>query len=44
MAEDFHLPAGGRMKLSQLVAGHLHWFEAAERAAWIGQLSRERTH
>jgi hypothetical protein len=31
MAEDFHLPAGGRKKLSQLVAGHLHWFDAAER-------------
>lgn len=31
MAEDFHLPAGGRKKLSQLVAGHLDWFDAAER-------------
>jgi len=31
MAEDFHLPAGGRKKLSQLVAGHLQWFDAAER-------------
>ncbi|MCK1478235.1 hypothetical protein IVB27_26385 [Bradyrhizobium sp. 197] len=31
MAEDFHLPGGGRKKLSQLVAGHLHWFDAAER-------------
>jgi hypothetical protein len=31
MAEDFHLPAGGRMKLSRLVAEHLDWFDAAER-------------
>jgi hypothetical protein len=31
MTEDFHLPGGGRKRLSQLVAGHLHWFEAAER-------------
>jgi len=31
MTEDFHLPGGGRKKLSQLVAGHLHWFDAAER-------------
>jgi hypothetical protein len=31
MAEDFHLPGGGRKKLSQLVAGHLSWFDAAER-------------
>jgi hypothetical protein len=31
MAEDFHLPGGGHKKLSQLVAGHLHWFDAAER-------------
>lgn len=31
MTEDFHLPGGGRKKLSRLVAGHLHWFDAAER-------------
>src|SRR5579864_3601562 len=31
MAEDFHLPGGGHKKLSQLVAGHMHWFDAAER-------------
>jgi hypothetical protein len=31
MTEDFHLPGGGRMKLSQLVGRHLHWFDAAER-------------
>lgn len=31
MAEDFHLPGGARKKLSRLVAGHLWWFEAAER-------------
>lgn len=31
MAEDFQLPAGGRKKLSQLVAEHLDWFNAAER-------------
>ena len=31
MAEDFHLPGGGRKKLSQLVAAHLAWFDAAER-------------
>lgn len=31
MAKDFHLPGGGRKKLSQLVAGHLWWFEAAEK-------------
>lgn len=30
MAEDFHLPGGGRKKLSRLVAGHLWWFDAAE--------------
>jgi hypothetical protein len=29
--EDYHLPGGGRKKLSQLVAGHLAWFDAAER-------------
>jgi hypothetical protein len=31
MAEDFLLPGGGRKKLSQLVAGHMHRFDAAER-------------
>jgi hypothetical protein len=31
MAEDFHLPGGGHKKLSQLVAEHMHWFDAAER-------------
>ncbi|MDU0954219.1 MAG: hypothetical protein E6614_02420 [Bradyrhizobium sp.] len=31
MAEDFHLPGGGRMKLSRLVDEHLGWFAAAER-------------
>jgi hypothetical protein len=31
MVEDFHLPGGGRKKLSQLVAGHLAWFDAAEQ-------------
>jgi hypothetical protein len=31
MAEDFHLPGGGHKKLSQLVASHMHWFDAAER-------------
>jgi hypothetical protein len=31
MVEDYHLPGGGRKKLSQLVAGHLAWFDAAER-------------
>jgi len=31
MVEDYHLPGGGRKKLSQLVAGHLTWFDAAER-------------
>jgi hypothetical protein len=31
MAEDFHLPAGARKKLSRLVAGHLWWFDAAEQ-------------
>jgi hypothetical protein len=31
MAEDFHLPGGGHKKLSQLVAGHMQWFDAAER-------------
>lgn len=31
MAEDFHLPGGGQMKLSRLVAEHLDWFDAAER-------------
>jgi hypothetical protein len=31
MAEDFHLPGGGHKRLSLLVAGHMHWFDAAER-------------
>lgn len=31
MKEDFDLPGGGRKKLSQLVAGHLRWFDAAQR-------------
>jgi hypothetical protein len=31
MAKDFRLPGGGRKKLSQLVAGHLWWFDAAEK-------------
>lgn len=31
IAEDFCLPGGGRKKLSQLVAGHMPWFDAAER-------------
>lgn len=31
IAEGFHLPGDGRMKLSKLVAAHLHWFNAAER-------------
>jgi hypothetical protein len=31
MAEDFHLPGGGHKKLSQLVAEHMRWFDAAER-------------
>jgi hypothetical protein len=31
MAEDFLLPGGGHKKLSQLVAGHMHWFDAAGR-------------
>jgi hypothetical protein len=31
MVEDYHLPGGGRKKLSQLVAVHMAWFEAAER-------------
>lgn len=31
MADEFRLPFGGRMELSKLVAGHLDWFEAAER-------------
>jgi len=35
MAADFHLPADGRLKLSKLVAGHLHWFEAAERRGMV---------
>lgn len=35
MAADLHLPAGGRLKLSKLVAGHLRWFEAAERRGMV---------
>lgn len=31
IAEDFRLPNDGRMKLSKLVAGHLAWFDVAER-------------
>lgn len=31
MAEDFHLPGGGRKKLPRLVAGHLAWFDTAEQ-------------
>ena len=31
MLEDYHLLGGGRKKLSQLVAGHLAWFDAAGR-------------
>jgi hypothetical protein len=31
IAEDFHLPGGGRMKLSKLIARHMAWFEVAER-------------
>lgn len=31
MVADYQLPGGGRKKLSQLVAGHLAWFDAAER-------------
>ncbi|NVL89312.1 hypothetical protein HWN76_27805 [Escherichia coli] len=31
MAEDFHLPGGGRKKLSRLVVGNLWWFDAAEQ-------------
>ena len=31
IGEDFHLPGGGHKQLSQLVAGHMHWFDAAER-------------
>ncbi|MBC9879978.1 MAG: hypothetical protein E6614_00630 [Bradyrhizobium sp.] len=31
MADDFHLPGGGRKKLSKLVAEHYAWFEAAAR-------------
>lgn len=40
MAEDFHLPGGGRKKLSQLVAGHMDWFDAAERRgmSWLGMI------
>ncbi|MDA9506142.1 hypothetical protein XI09_16180 [Bradyrhizobium sp. CCBAU 11386] len=40
MAEDFHLPGGGRKKLSQLVAGHMDWFDAAERRGmgWLDMI------
>ncbi|MGL3107245.1 hypothetical protein [Bradyrhizobium sp. BR 1432] len=40
MAVDFHLPGGGRKKLSQLVAGHLDWFDAAERRGmgWLDMI------
>lgn len=31
IAEDFHLPGDGRMKLSRLIARHLAWFDLAER-------------
>jgi hypothetical protein len=31
MVEDYHLPGGGRKKLSQLVGGNLAWFDSAER-------------
>lgn len=31
IAEDFHLPGGGRKKLSELIAEHLGWFDAAEQ-------------
>lgn len=31
MSEDYHLPGGGRRKLSQLVAEHLYWFDSAEK-------------
>jgi len=31
ITEDYHLPGGGQRKLSQLVAEHLYWFDAAER-------------
>jgi hypothetical protein len=31
IADDYHLPGGGRKKLSQLVAEHLDWFDAAEK-------------
>jgi hypothetical protein len=33
IADDYHLPGGGRKKLSQLVAEHLDWFDAAEKHA-----------
>lgn len=44
ITEDYHLPGGGRRKLSELVAEHLYWFDAAERRgmSWrdmIGALS-----
>lgn len=31
LADDHHLPGGGRKKLSRLVADHMDWFEAAEK-------------
>ncbi|MET4520196.1 hypothetical protein [Bradyrhizobium sp. I1.7.5] len=31
MTEDFHLPYGGRKRLSRLITSHLWWFDAAER-------------
>ena len=31
MVEDYHLPGGGRKKLSQLVAGHLAWLQSAKQ-------------
>lgn len=31
IAEDFHLPGGGRKKLSKLVTEHMAWFDAAEQ-------------
>src|SRR6202022_195619 len=31
IADDYHLPGGGRKKLSQLVAEHLDWFDAVEK-------------
>ena len=31
IADDYRLPGGGRKKLSQLVAEHLDWFDAAQK-------------